>query len=444
MINKNYLVGAGAVNSKTWIMAAVSVALVASCAEKEVVLPGEREDLRTLAAETENTAPAISLASQTKNSSWTHRIGTQKYRVNNAALSAAPSLAWSAPVGKGNSRKNRITADPVVVEGRIFTMDSEATLTATSTGGAMLWARDLTPARDKADNASTGGLAYGEGLLFATTGFGSVRAFDPKTGADVWEQNLQAVGSGTPTVFGGIVYVVSGDATGWVIDAKTGKVIWQAVSLPDVQNVQSPAAPAVSDRFVFFPFGSGELQAAFRRGGVSRWNAGLSDTRPGRASNRVGDISGDPVVVGSRLYVANHSGRMVALDTETGERIWTADEGALSPVFPASNSLFFVSDRNRLIRMDARDGTPIWNVELPYFVKDKPRRQAELHAHYGPIIAGSRLVVASSDEVLRLFDPQSGEQVYSAEIPGGAATNPVVADGVLYIVSRKGQLHAFR
>lgn len=415
-----------------------------SCAKKEVILPGEREDLRQLAEQVENTAPAVSLSKQTRNSSWTHRIGTQKYRVSNAALSATPRLAWSTPIGKGESRRNRITADPVVAEGRIFTMDSEATLSATSTSGAALWSRDLTPVRDKAGNASTGGLAYGEGLLFATTGFGSIRAFDPKTGADVWEQKFQAVGSGTPTVFGGLVYVVSGDATGWAIDAKTGKVVWQALSLPDIQNVQSPSAPAVDDRLVYFPYGSGEVQANFRRGGISRWTAGISDTRPGRASNTVGDLSGDPVLVGSRLYVANHSGRMVALDTETGERIWTADEGSLSPVFPTGNSLFFVSDRNRLMRLDARDGTVIWSQELPYFTKDRPRRQATLHVHYGPIIAGGRLVVPSSDEKLRLFDPQSGNEVYVTEIPGGAATNPVVADGVLYIVSGKGQLHAFR
>lgn len=420
------------------------MALLVSCGKQEIILPGEREDLRSLAEPVENSAPAVSLSSQTRNSSWTHRIGIQKYRVGNAALSPTPTLAWSTSIGKAESRKNRITADPVVAEGRVFTMDSEATLSATSTGGAPLWSRDLTPPRDSAGNASTGGLAYGEGLLFATTGFGSIRAFDPKTGADVWEQKLQAVGSGSPTVYGGIVYLVSGDATGWAINAKTGKVIWQALSLPDIQNVQSPAAPAVDDRLVYFPYGSGEVQANFRRGGISRWTAGVSDSRPGRASNTVGDLSGDPVLVGNRLYVANHSGRMVALDTETGERLWTADEGALSPVFPTGNSLFFVSDRNRLIRLDARDGTMIWEHDLPYFTKDKPNRQATLHVHYGPIIAGSRLVVASSDEELRLFDPQSGKQVYSAVIPGGAATNPVVADGVLYIVSSKGQLHAFR
>ncbi|MCP4818415.1 MAG: PQQ-binding-like beta-propeller repeat protein, partial [Shimia sp.] len=194
MSNNNFSVGAGAVNNKTWIMAAVGALLLASCGKQEVILPGEREDLFALGEKVENAAPAVSLSKQTRNSSWTHRIGTQKYRVGNAALSASPALAWSSSIGKAEGRKTRITADPVIVDGRIFTMDAEAMLSATSTSGATFWTRDLTPPRDKPGNASTGGLAYGEGLLFATTGFGSIRAFDPKTGEDVWEQQLLAVG----------------------------------------------------------------------------------------------------------------------------------------------------------------------------------------------------------------------------------------------------------
>ena len=33
-----------------------------------------------------------------------------------------PQLAWSANIGAGDSRKQRITADPVVANGRVFTL----------------------------------------------------------------------------------------------------------------------------------------------------------------------------------------------------------------------------------------------------------------------------------------------------------------------------------
>ncbi|WP_372887706.1 PQQ-binding-like beta-propeller repeat protein [Shimia sp.] len=432
--------------TRNWILTLTGVALLAACGNDDVILQGQREDLRggeSLAA-FENQTRAIRLPGTSRNSSWTHRPGSPGYRTANAALAASPTLAWSSKIGAGNSRRQRITADPVVAENRVFTMDAAGTLSATSTAGAAIWSRNLTPPRDNPKDASGGGLAYHGGKLFVTTGFGRLEAVDPATGATLWEQRLGAIGSGSPVVYGNLVYLVSGDERGWAIDTETGKVAWQVNSVPSVANVQSPAAPAVNDRLVIFPFGSGEVQTTFRRGGLRLWEAGVAGERLGRAVNKVGDISGDPVISGTSVYVANHSGRLVALDLETGDRKWTAQEGALSPVWPVGGSVFLVSDRNQLVRLDAGDGAPVWAVDLPYFVKDKPKKQSSVYAHYGPILAGDRLVVASSDGLLRSFDPASGALLYSAEIPGGASSNPVVAGGVLYVVGGDGQLHAFR
>jgi outer membrane protein assembly factor BamB len=65
-------------------------------------------------------------------------------------------------------------------------------------------------------------------------------------------------------------------------------------------------------------------------------------------------------------------------------------------------------------------------------------------AHYGPILAGGRIVIASNDGFLRFFNPVNGALVHQVEVPGGATTAPVVAGQTLYVVSTKGDLHAFR
>jgi outer membrane protein assembly factor BamB len=52
--------------------------------------------------------------------------------------------------------------------------------------------------------------------------------------------------------------------------------------------------------------------------------------------------------------------------------------------------------------------------------------------------------VASSDGLLRFFSPTDGSLVATAEVPGGAAAQPALAGGVMYVVSANGQLHAFR
>ena len=76
--------------------------------------------------------------------------------------------------------------------------------------------------------------------------------------------------------------------------------------------------------------------------------------------------------------------------------------------------------------------------------RERVRRQDRIHAHFGPVLAGGRLVVVSSDGVMRMFDPNSGSLVGQTSIPDGAATAPAVAGQTIYVVSRAGQLHAFR
>jgi len=52
--------------------------------------------------------------------------------------------------------------------------------------------------------------------------------------------------------------------------------------------------------------------------------------------------------------------------------------------------------------------------------------------------------VASSDGLIRQFDPASGALIGTIALPGGAASAPVVAGQTLYVISKTGQLHAFR
>ena len=143
---------------------------------------------------------------------------------------------------------------------------------------------------------------------------------------------------------------------------------------------------------------------------------------------------------------ARHPGEVQRLffDAATGKRLWTAAEGALNPPLVVGGSVFVVNDEARLVRLDASTGDVIWQAEMPYFDKDKAKKHKAITAHYGPVLAGGRIVVASGDGPLRLFDPTTGTMVYSVDIPGGAASAPVLAQGMLFVVGGNGQLHAFR
>ncbi|WP_171122128.1 MULTISPECIES: PQQ-like beta-propeller repeat protein [unclassified Ruegeria] len=428
-------------------VAAVSLTVLAACEEPEVILPGPREDIRPAAdtetVETRGSKP-ISLPTQKANASWPQSPGTAAFRTTNAQLRATPQRVWSASIGKGDSRKQRITAEPVVAGGLIYTLDSGATVSAVSPQGQRVWSTDLIPVSDGDSDATGGGIAYADGVLYVSSGFGRLTALDARSGAIRWQKRLNATGSGAPLVNGGLLYLVAGDETGWAIDTKDGRIAWQIQGTPSVGNVLGAPAPVIASEFAVFAFGSGDVSATFRKGGIRRWNASVAGGRRGRAAAQIIDVTGGPMVSGDTIFIGNHSGRTVAFDASSGERKWTADEGAVDTVWPAGNSLFQISDRSQLIRLDAATGEVVWAQDLPGFVKDKPNRRGPIVAHYGPIMAGGRLVIASNDGYLRFFSPVDGTLVHRVEVPGGATTAPVVAGQTLYVVSTKGDLHAFR
>jgi outer membrane protein assembly factor BamB len=240
------------------------------------------------------------------------------------------------------------------------------------------------------------------------------------------------------------VFVSGRDGVGWAVDAATGRILWSIRSTPDRLGVMGGAAPAVSGETVVFPFISGELVAAETQTGTVRWTSYVLGERPGASYARVTDITGDPVIVGDRVYVGNHSGETAAIDLGTGQTVWTAPKGALGPVTVAGGSVFLISDQNNLTRLDASGGEVIWSIPLPFFVNPRPARREAIFAHFGPLLAGGRLVVASSDGLVRLFNPADGALIGSASLPSGAAAGPLVAGGTLYVLARNGTLNAFR
>ena len=420
---------------------------LAACGEREAILPGERLDLRGEPSALEEAAGArpIALAPPRDHAAWTHTNGTPEHRIVHPALGPLRGLLWSAEIGVGDTRKHRVTASPVVAGGRIFTLDALAAVTAHDLSGRPLWVANLTPPSDRPTDASSGGFAYAAGSLYAATDFGQLVALDAATGRVRWVQRLGAAAAGTPTVRDGLVYAVSRDGTGWAVEADTGRIAWQVEGLPDAAGFVGPAGPAVSERLAVFPFSSGEVLAVFREGGAQAWRASVTGDRVGSALATFGDITGDPVFAdGGRVYVGNATGRVVALDARTGERLWTAREGAMDPVWPAGDSVFLVSDASRLVRLDAETGAAVWARELPGFTRARPARRKAVFEHYGPVLAGGRLIVASSDGTLRSFDPRNGALLEAVPIPGGASTAPVVVGGTLYLVTGQGRLLAYR
>jgi outer membrane protein assembly factor BamB len=429
------------------VIGAGALALLAACSEPEERLPGSRIGvaLPCSAAAQGGAARPLALVAPVTNADWPQRGGGADRDIAHPALGADLAPLFRADLGAGETRKLRITAEPVVAAGRVFAMNALSGVSAFTTGGAPLWRQSLVPAGEPAGDASGGGLATDGARLFAVTGFGELVAFDAASGARLWTQDLGAPRAGAPAVVGDLVYVTARDGSGLAVDARTGRVRWRVSGVEDVSRFDGGAGPAVSGDLAVFAFASGEVTGVFAQGGRPRWSSVVAGRRPGEAAALTATgITADPVIEDGRVYVGNASGRLSALDDFTGEPLWSVADGPLGSVVPAGDALFLLNDIGQLQRIEAATGATVWRRDLPQGEAGGFLRRARPTAHYGPVLAGGRLIVASSDGVIRQYDPRSGGLLAELPLEGGAASAPIVAGGVLYVVTADGALAAFR
>jgi len=420
------------------------------CSNSDPRLQGERELLDgTVFVETDarflaEDLPDLRLPSPQPVPAWTHQGGNAQHIAAHAELPSELTLSWSRRIGAGDGKRHQISAAPVAQGGQVYTLDSQSMVTALDETGTILWQRELGKSFDALKDASGGGLAVGGTQLFVTTGFGTVVALDTASGAELWTQDLASYGGASPTVYDDLLYIAARDGAAWAIDTSNGRIKWQVAGPTVAASHTGGPGPAVSDKYAVFPFGTGDVLASFRKGGLRSWSSGLSGARLGLASTQVRDLTGQPVIEGSSVYLASSAGRMAAVDLNTGLRIWTAKQGSQGHILVAGGAVFAVSDAGNLIRLSKDDGALIWSTPLPKFTKKSVKSRAKIHAHYGPILAGGRLILASSDGLIRQFNPADGTLITTVDLPSGAASAPIVVNGTLYVLNTKGDLLAFR
>lgn len=449
------------VKTASLLKAALAAGFLASCSETEEILPGERFSILTPLSQSNrkiddptarpdvvnrvssHRAAAIDLPAPRDHPEWRHRNGSVRHAVEHPALGDRLSELWSVDIGEGNSRRLRATASPVVFGGRVYTMDAFSNVIASDLSGNFVWGRELTPLTENLGDASGGGLSVGDGKLFVTTGFGDLFALSLDTGETTWQHRFKApVGSGA-VYSGRTVFVIPRDNSAWALDSATGRVRWWRQSVDAVAVLTGGASPAASGRQLVLPFSSGEVVSVVANSGVQIWSSNVTGSRSGYASAIVSDIASDPVLSGGSVYVSAHGGGLVALNLANGSERWVAEMGTLNPVWPAGGSVFMVSDSARLVRLSARTGRVIWSVELPEAADMNLKSRRGVYLHFGPVVAGDLVWVASGDGLIRGFDPVSGDLVSTAALPGGASSSPAVVNGVMYIVDGDGVLRAF-
>jgi len=224
--------------------------------------------------------------------------------------------------------------------------------------------------------------------------------------------------------------------------ADTGEVLWEHYAFAENAAILGASSPAISGDTVIAAFSSGEVYALLTQNGQIAWQDSISRTGRLTALATINDIDGQPVVYNGRVYVGSQSGRLAAIDLRSGERIWETNIGTLYTPWIAGDYMYVVNLGGEVVCLSVRDGRVRWITQLERFEKRKKRK--ELVRWVGPVLAGDRLIVASSTGYMLSISPYTGEIISGLEVGDGILIPPIVANNTLYVLTDDGDLEAFR
>ena len=377
------------------------------------------------------------------NEDWAQSGGNPSKSMGHVALGSALGTAWTVSIGAGSDKKGRLISAPVVAGGRVYTIDTNGVARAFDTrNGGAVWSTSFGKDSGNKDSNYGGGIAADGDRVYAVNGLGNVAALDAATGAQIWTVKPGGSLRGAPTVADGAVYVISQDNQIYSLKAADGTSNWSSAAALEIAGVFGSASPAVARGTVIAGFSSGELNAYRYENGRVVWQDALSRTSISTSVASLSDIDASPVIDGNQVFAVGKGGRMVALEINSGQRIWEQNVAGITTPWVAGDWVFVVTDEAKVVAMSRTTGKVRWINELPRW--DNPKGKKGLIYYSGPILAGSRLIVAGSNGTLININPTNGS--FQSQTKAGASISvpPVVAGGTLYILTDGGRLVAYR
>lgn len=432
-------------------MVGVAVASLSACdtwlgAEEAPPLPGERISVllheRSLKPAPEVADTKILLPPPSPNSEWPQTGGFANHAMHHIEVANNLSKIWSTSIGDGSDDSERIVAQPIVADGKIFTIDSENLVSAfNAETGKRLWELELTP-EDEDDGHISGGLAFENGRLFVATGFALLFGIDANTGQTIWVSKTDAPMRAAPTARGNRVFAITLNNELVAYDGRNGEKLWDYKGISETASILGGASPAVDSGVVVAAFSSGDVVALKVENGNQVWADNLTGSRRTDAVSALTAIRGRPIIDRGRVYAISNSGTFVSIDLTTGQRYWSQELSSQETPWIAGDYLFIVTPDAELVCVNRNDGRIHWVTILPRY-EDPEERKGNL-TWSTPILVSDRLIVAGSNEQAYSFNPYTGEILGLVEMPDRIIVPPLAANRTLYFLSDDADLVAYR
>ncbi|MBH66908.1 MAG: pyrrolo-quinoline quinone [Rhodospirillaceae bacterium] len=375
------------------------------------------------------------------NKRWLQPGGNSSHSMQHLSFGDAPEIIWQVDIGAGSSGNTVLMASPVVYDSHIFTLDVSGKVRASDIkDGSLIW--EFSANQQEKDSVFGGAISAGNGNVFISLGSGHLICLDVNNGREIWRTSSGSPLRSPASYSDDRLFVITIDNRTIAFSAQNGQRLWLHNGISEKAALLGAASPAIKNNTVILAYSSGELYAMKAETGSVFWGDNLGKTRRTAAVTNIADIRGSPVIDGGVVLAASHSGRLTALNFQTGRRLWERSIGSTSMPWVAGDFVYLISTNGEVICLTRSDGRIKWLTQMQKF--KSPKDKEDTISYVGPVLAGDRLLLASSLGKIYSISPYTGKVLGETKLGGGFYIAPVVANKMLFLLDDKGVLTAFR
>lgn len=373
----------------------------------------------------------IELPIQVNKSSWHDLDQKGKVESQNHLLRKNVQSEWIIETGLGKS-----IGSPVSYKDKVFVLGADGNVKCIDlTNQETLWSFLLHPTGDIRKRIIGGGLAFDDAEnLYVTTSLGDFLSVSIESGVLNWRYKSKAPIMDRPTVINNDIIITDASGLSRSFSSK-GKLNWSVEGVASEHIRSKIGRPVSFGKLLLLPSPGGVLNAVNASDGSEVWSFNFVDQRLGYAQNTFGAFNGDPGVFLENIYYGSANGQFNALN-KFGESLWQTEVGLQGSPLLISNSIFFISDRNQLMRLNKNTGDIIWSRTIT--------SETNPQHYFTPILAGSKLWLTGSDTFLRSFNVKSGTLNDQIDIKAKSVGPPIYYSETLIVHTETGELIAFK
>lgn len=346
------------------------------------------------------------------------------------------SSFWSTSLDYHSTNDAKILSSPVIAEGKIFVVDAGGIVYALSQkNGDRIW-RSSTTLKEKEGQLGCA-IAYSQGKVIVSSSFGEVFAFNAANGKVLWRVKLSGICRGDGiTIYNNSIYLLCADSSLHVLSLDDGKTLWTHMGVTPETSFIGGASVAVSEDIAYVAYPSGEVYALSNRDGSVLWDAVLSKYSVTDASYAMIHPRASVVLNGNLVYFVTANHQIVAFDRYSGKRVWEKDFGGTSTPIVSGNSLFLFNAPSEVVCLNASSGACKWKTEIS--------NSLGVLEKFGMVMTKDYLISVSPSGDIYFLGLVDGKIKRKLSTSKSVTVNPIIADGVIYILSDDAELSAYK